>query len=142
MDDQGVIAKDRLGGRFLKVHPAHFDMFDLDWMQPITGVPKVEFRKMLDNVYNGDWALWRLPYPAKGIAVSYPKDGLLFVYYLHGRDLFGSLTKEDLMKAAHDEGLNGCAAHTKDRRVARILKHIGFQEVESPDPEFICLELR
>ena len=136
MDDQSV------NSGFTKIGPAEYDLTDVAWLKPIIGVPKVDFREMLTKLDTEEYQLWRLPNPAQGVAVSYPSEGLLFVYYLHGTRLFGSITSKNLLQAAHEEGLDGMAADTKDKRVLRILKSFGFQVVSEPEPEFWHLELR
>lgn len=144
MDDQGLIPKakpQRISGRFLRVPPAEFDMIDLDWLKQAANLTKIEYRYMLEQIDNENWDLWRLPYPAKGVAVSYPKDGLLFVYYLHGKGLFGSITNKDLLDVARAEGLEGLRAEVRDKKVERILRHLGFVEVDSGD-DWKKLELR
>lgn len=134
MDDQG------LKGGFQKLSPKEIDLLDRDWLEPITGVPKVDYKQMVKHINEGTWSVWRLPGPAQGIAVAYPKAGRLFIYYLRGRGLFGRVTQEDLLKASRAEGLNGCAADTKDPRVKRILTHLGFKVI-AVEPGWWSMEL-
>lgn len=135
MDDQGL-------NTFTKVRPQDYDATDLFFLGPIPGVGKIDFRDMLAKLDSEEYQLWRLPAPAFGVAVSYPKDGLLFVYYLRGRRLFGSINNRNLLAAAHEEGLDGMAADTKEPGVRRILTSLGFQVVSEPEPGFWHLELR
>lgn len=118
---------DYQGLRFQKIKPAEMSLQDMEWLKEIPSVRKNNFRKMLAHVFDGEWDLRRLPEPAKGVAVTYPEDGKLFIYYLHGTGLFGRLTKEDLLQAARDDGLSGvtCICNTTSRR--RLLERVGFQ---------------
>ena len=128
--------------RFEKIPPADYSATDLEWLtRPVPGVPKISHREMLAKLDDGEWDLWRLPEPAEGIAVAYPENGLLFVYALTGRGLFGSLTVDDLLDAASFEGLDGLAAEVRSRGMKAILSRLGFVVAEV-GPNWTKLELR
>ena len=114
---------------FQKISPDDLDLFDASWLEPIPGVKKVEFRSMMRKVKEGEWSVWRLQPPASGIAVAYPEDGKLFIYYLRGFKLFATLTKEDLLEAARLEGLSGCQAEASSKAMIILLKRIGFKPI-------------
>ncbi len=127
--------------RFEKLAVADMTLADMEWLKPISSVKKVVFRVMVENLASKKWDLRRLPAPASGLAVTYPDEGKLFIYYLHGRGLFGSLNKEDLLQAARDDGLVGVAAETSNRATLRLLQNIGF-EITSAGPFGWCVELQ
>lgn len=118
---------DYQGLRFEKIPPREMSLQDMEWLREIQSVRKNNFRYMVSQVFDGVWDLRRLPAPAKGVAVTYPEGGKLFIYYLHGSGLFGSLNKEDLLQAARDDGLKGvaCICNTTSRK--RLLERVGFQ---------------
>ena len=97
------------------------------WLRPIPGVPKVDFQLMQAMLAEGKWDAWWLTDGPSGIAVSYPEDGVLFVYYLRANKLFGMLSKEDLLAVAYGEGLDGLKAQTKVPGVVRLLQAVGFE---------------
>lgn len=125
---------------FKKVRPEEITQADLDWLAPIPGVRKISFAKMQEWVLAGLWDFLRIPEPAQGVAVVYPWEGRLFVHYLHGRDLFATLTTKDLLDLARSYGLKGIAAETKVRGIARILRGLGFK-TESIAPGHWIAEL-
>lgn len=116
------------------------DVLDRDWLEQIPSVKKADHAKMVKKVEDGEWKLWRLGKPADGIGVTYPWEGKLFVYYLRGLGLFGTLTKEDLLALARREGLNGLAAETSSYGMKKILKRLGFLTVLE-EPGHWTLEL-
>lgn len=116
------------------------DELEPEWLEVIPGVNKVDLQFMLKRIESGQWHLWRLPAPAKGIAVTYPYQGKLFIYYLRGLGLFGNLTREDLLQAAKSVGLSGLMAEAKGAAMVRILKSLGFV-VTDDSPECKVLEL-
>jgi hypothetical protein len=115
------------GLRFEKIPPGEMSLEDMTWFREIKSVRKNDFKKMVGRVFDGEWDLRRLPAPAKGLAVTYPEDGKLFIYYLHGSGLFGSLNKEDLLQAARDDGLKGVACITNTTSRRRLLERVGFR---------------
>lgn len=125
---------------FEKVPPERISQTDLEWLAPIPGVKKAAFTQMKEWVQKGLWDLLRIPSPAEGIAVVYPWEGRLFVHYLHGKDLFATLTTKDLLDLARSYGLRGVAAETQVKGVARILRGLGFK-VESVAPGHWIAEL-
>ena len=112
-----------------KVAPTDLDLFDASWLEPISSVKKVEFRKMLQRIETGEWWVWRFKEPSSGIAVAYPEDGKLFIYYLRGYNLFANLHTEDLLEAARAEGLKGCMAETSRKGILLFLKRLGFKVI-------------
>jgi hypothetical protein len=115
------------GLRFEKVPAAEMSLEDMEWLREIQSVKKNDFKKMVARIFDGEWDLRRLPAPAKGLAVTYPEGGKLFIYYLHGSGLFGSLNKEDLLQAARDDGLKGVACITNTTSRRRLLERVGFR---------------
>ena len=99
------------------------------WLRPIAAVKKLCWQEMLNHLRCGEWDLRLLPKPASGVAVTYPYRGQLFIYYLHGRGLFGRLTREDLLRAAEAEGLSGVKCDTENPATKRLLERIGFKVV-------------
>lgn len=126
---------------FHKVFSENIDILDLDWLEEIPSVRKADFKAMVWKVTNGEWQLWRLGAPAQGVAVTYPWEGRLFIYYLRGTGLFATLTREDLLSVARLCALDGCMAETSSRAMLRILKSLGF-EIMTEGPERWTLELR
>ena len=133
MDDQSLEVHDqtlrprRRHGKFQRVPPDEIGLFELSWLEPIPGVPKIDFKKMMWAIKAGSMDLWRLVDGPQGIAVTYPKDGTLFIYYLHATGLFGKLTREELLAAAEGEGLKGMTAATNLPGMVVILTRIGFE---------------
>lgn len=138
MDDQGLRLQ-KWSGKFLRLS---LDDPEAKWLRRIEGLRKVDFVWMLQALESGEAKLWRLPLPAQGVAVTYPEDGLLFIYYLHGRGLFGRLTKEDLLNAAREEGLTGVRAWVHNSRMKRILGRLGFSLVPGAAIGATAMELR
>lgn len=97
------------------------------WLEKIDGLGKIDFKGMINEIKSGNYTLWKLSPPAEGLVVTYPEDGLLFIYYLHGRGLFGSLKVEELLETARSEGLKGlrCWVHSKSRQ--RLMSRVGFR---------------
>lgn len=112
----------------------------IESLAPIRSVPKVCLYVMRDNLRSGIWKLWKLGGPAEGWAVTYPYEGALFIYYLHGHKLFGKLTSEDLLQAARAEGLSGVKAETSNPAMLRLLQRVGF-EIYAHGPSGWCVEL-
>lgn len=104
---------------------------DNPWLRPEALDDKVSFRVMTAQLMAGNWQLWKLKPPAEGVAVTYPLKGKLFVYYLHGKGLFGSLKVEDLLDGSLAEGCRGMAAETRKPGILAILKRLGFKPLES-----------
>ena len=125
---------------FEKIPFDALDEVDLEWLTPVD-MGKTDAKIMARNVANGNWDVRRLPEPAEGIAVTYPEDGLLFIYGLHGTKLFGSITKEDLLGAATADGLVGMAAHVNKPGMRAILRRLGFQPVEEMSDGYTRMEL-
>jgi len=92
---------------------------------------KVSYRAMVANLMKGEWQLWRLKEPAEGLAVTYPSGGKLFVYYLRGRGLFGTLKVDDLLDVALAEGCKGMAAETRKPGMLALLRRLGFKALDS-----------
>lgn len=101
------------------------------WLDPEPVGDKVSYRAMIANLAAGNWRLWRLREPASGLAVTYPLNGKLFVYYLRGHGLFGNLTIEDLLDVAIAEGCRGMAAETRKPGMLLILKKFGFRPIDT-----------
>lgn len=103
------------------------------WLVPCSWVKKLSFKQMLEKLAAREYDLWLLGEPAVGLAVTYPEKDLLFIYYLHGNGLFGSLTIEDLTTIAKNEGLSGMLANVDNLGMKRILERLGFKVIlESP----------
>lgn len=116
---------------FEVVDPETIDVEQEYWLRQIKSVRKVNFAKMLERVLAGEWTLFRLPEPARGYAVGYAEEDRLFIYYLSGELLFGKVKSEDLINAARDFGCTkGMRAYCKSRAMQRILKSLGFVEVD------------
>lgn len=128
--------------KFQKIPFDELDILDLDWIEPIKGVGKIDVKVMSKEIALGNWDARRLPAPAQGIAVTYPDDGLLFIYYLRGRGLFGSITKQDLLDAAEVDGLNGVAAHVDNKAMYKLLSNLTFVPIEHMSDGYIRMELR
>lgn len=126
MDDQGL-KPHRRHGKFKHVPWEHISLSEMSWLEPIRGVPKVDFKKMTAAIKAGSMDLWRLIDGPEGIAVTYPNNGALFIYYLHASGLFGKLTREELLQAAEGEGLKSMSAATQLPGIVAILTRIGFE---------------
>jgi hypothetical protein len=96
---------------------------------------------MREKVYSGEWTLWRLLPPAQGVAVTYPDSGRLFIYYLHGRDFFDTLTREDLLQLAADEGCIGIWAEVTHKATYKLIKKRFGCESYMEGPGWWCVEL-
>lgn len=106
-----------------------------EWLKPIDG--KVEFNYMIDRVKAGDWWLFKLPYPAHGLAVGCEEEGKLFIYYLRGFQLFGTVSAEDLLDAAKYVGLSGMKAETRKLGVLKLMLNKGFKLIDTgPGPVY------
>ena len=121
---------------FEKIPFDALDEVDLEWLTPVD-MGKTDAKIMARNVANGNWDVRRLPEPAEGIAVTYPEDGLLFIYGLHGTKLFGSITKQDLLDAATAEGFSGIRCSTESRAAVRLYERLGFSVVRTDGPKQI-----
>lgn len=98
------------------------------WLVPGTiNDNKIDWRYMTQQLAYGVFTLWRLLPPAEGIAITHPHDGRLFIYHLHGQGLFDTLTKEELLTAAREEGLHGVMAETEKPGMVRLLQSLGFR---------------
>lgn len=105
------------------------------WLAPIDG--KIEFNLMLDKVKSGEWWLFKLPYPAQGLAVGCADAGKLFIYYLRGFQLFGTVSAEDLLDAARYVGLSGMKAETRKLGVLKLMLNKGFRLTQTlPGPVY------
>lgn len=146
MDYQSVVHRTkgphRISGGFQRVPYGELDVFSATWLEELTCVPKRDFQKMVSMLEADQWDLWNLPNPASGVAVTYPKDDLLFIHYLHGRRLFGNLTKEVLLQAARDEGLKGMKAEVQTLSRAWLLASVGFRTLDTDLESYWVMELR
>lgn len=142
MDDQGLAWR-RAGRLFQQVPWAERDLVDTSWFTfGEAYVGKADFKKMAKMLAQGAWTLWRLLPPARGVAVSYPYEGRLFVYYLHGERLFGNVSSEDLLDVARKEGLSGVLAEVHAPATKRILSSLGFDTLEAEPPGWWKMELK
>ena len=123
--------------KFPRVAPTEYGPNEREWLKPMAALTKIEFRVMLSKLQNEEWSLRRLPAPAVGIAVTYPENGLLFIYGLHGKRLFGSITKQDLLDAATAEGFSGIRCSTESRAAVRLYERLGFSVVRTDGPKQI-----
>ena len=106
---------------------------EVQWLTPIDG--KVEFNYMLDKVKSGEWWLFKLPFPSVGLAAGCEDDGKLFIYYLRGHQLFGTVSGEDLLDAARYVGLSGMKAETRKLGVLKLMLNKGFRLTQTlPGP--------
>jgi len=116
---------------------------DLKWFRPSGPFKKADFPQMTRMLRKGEWKLWRLPEVAEGLAVTYPQDDLLFIYYLHGKGLFGKLTSSDLYAVAESEGLNGIGCEVWSYGTYRLMRSLGFKvKNHEQDPLWWEMELR
>jgi len=90
---------------------------------------KVDFKELNAKVESGEWTLWRLGEPSKGVAVTYPNQGTLYVHYLRGVGLFDSLTPEDLQRVVHNVGLKAMVADVVKASRKILLSSVGFQTI-------------
>lgn len=97
------------------------------WLAPMPGVDKPDFRLMRHKLETNQWWLFKLPFPAEGLAVGFPDDGKLFIYYLRGYQLFGTVSAEDLCDAARHVGLSGMKAETRKLGVLKLMLNKGFR---------------
>lgn len=125
--------------RFKKVLFEDLTAEQVSWLKPAAGVRKISFERMMEDIKSGRSSLWLLGDKAEGLAVTYPylalhpNHGLLFIYYLHGRGLFGTLNKEQLLEASRHCGFKGMTADVESSAMKRILERLGFHvTVESP----------
>lgn len=83
-----------------------------------------DFPRMLQNVWNGTWTLYRLDGGIHGVAVCNPEGDRLNIFYLHGDGLFGKMTAltNRLMDIARKQGLSGLSCVTHDPRRARLFR--------------------
>lgn len=113
---------------------------EAQWLGEIPGLDMIEVKAMIAKIASGEWKLWRLAAPAIGLAVTYPYQGRLFIYYLRGHRLFGRLSRDDLLEVARHEGLSGMSAETQQIAMMRILSNLGFV-VRDSDPYLWYMEL-
>lgn len=130
MDDQSVV--------FHKL-PADTQT---DWLEQIPGVNKVDFKRMTSAIRSGEYTLWQITGEGPdGIAVTYPEDGFLFIYYLHATGLFGKLTRDDLFNVSRAEKcLEGLRAAATKGGMVVLLRKLGF-EITGYDNGVTDLEL-
>lgn len=109
-------------------------LIESPWLEQIEGLGKIDFLAMKNQIKSGEMTLWKLSPPAEGLVVTHPEDGVLFIYYLHGRGLFGSLKMKDMLDTARDEGLAGvrCWVHSKAKQ--RLMSRVGFRLI-GPAPK-------
>lgn len=116
--------------QFHLVSPDSIDLTDKDWLEQIPSVKKADYAKMMAAIEAGEWQLWRLGSPARGVGVTYGWQGQLFVYYLRGIRLFDTLTKEDLLALARRLGLKGLVCETSSIGMLKLLKRLGWIPLE------------
>lgn len=100
---------------------------ELQWLEQIPGASKPEHRMMIERVKSGEWWLFKLPYPAAGLAIGCESDGKLFINHLRGFKLFDTVSPEDLLEAARYVGLSGMKADTTKLGVLKLLLSKGFR---------------
>lgn len=144
MDNQGLISEQMVWDTplaFKYVPWGQYNLVDYAWLEPAADLQKMDHRKMMSNLQSGVFKMWRLRPPAEGIAVTFPFEGRLFVYYLHGTGFFDTLNKENLLEVAKSEGLSGMMAETTSKGIKKILERFGFQVWKREDQTW-CLELK
>lgn len=114
---------------------------DRKWLEPMPGVDKPNFREMQQKLVDGEWWIFRLPWPAQGLAVGFPDEGRLFIYYLRGYQLFSTVTSEDLLAAARAVNLHGMRAETRKLGVLKLLLNKGFRLTKITDGPIYGVEL-
>lgn len=100
------------------------------WLVPDEHLKKIAFEEMLADISTGKAALWQVGQPLQGVAVTYEVEGLLFVHYLRGHQLFDKFTREILLELAHQQGLAGLACQTYKASLARLFARVGWQVAE------------
>lgn len=128
-------------GAFEHVRPHDYDQEVLTWLKVIPGVPKLDFKLMLSKLDEEEWHLWKIPKPGSGIVVSYEEDGLLFVYYLHGKRFFPRVTVKDLLIVINEAEVEGLRCWVSRSSVRKLLEKLGFKHVNDVD-QFQVMELR
>lgn len=114
---------------------------DLCWVNPQPGVELDKLAGMLERIANGVLTCWRLKPPSRGICVTYPSEGRLFIYYLQGTRILDTLSTKDLLDHARACGLRGMAAETHKRGVLKLLKAKGFRHIRTGQTGIHVLEL-
>ena len=141
MDNQGLRLKAE-PGLFKAVPWAERDLLDASWFTfGEAFVGKADFKRMAKELESGAWKFWRMCPPAEGVAVTHPLGDRLFVYYLHGQGLFGTVSSADLLSVARAEGLNGLLVEVHTPSMMRILTGLGFRVVDSEPPNWWQMEL-
>lgn len=133
MDHQSLaLRRWRISGKLFQHVPPEDSIPLLErWLNPRTAnCGKIDLDEIRVKVLSDEWDLWRLLAPARGIAVTYPEEGQLFIHYLRGKGLFGTVNKETLLSAARDEGLKGMSAEVRSDAHARLLGSVGFKVAE------------
>lgn len=128
----------------MKVEKVEFDQItedDKKWLTPMPGVEKPELRVMMQRIKFGSLDLWRFRPPSIGVAVTYPDEGRLFIYYLQGYRILDTLSKEDLLDLATSQGLSGMRAETHKLGVLKLLINRGFKHIRTGETGIHVLEL-
>lgn len=130
MDNQGLEF-------FEKISYEDLTPEDAKWLVKFPSLGKREFRSLPQKFSSGEFTLWKVKPPGEGLAITYPDSGLLFVYYLHGRGLFGRLNKEILLDLASSEGLEGLRTEVGTESRVRLFKKFGWSPVFQGDAGWI-----
>lgn len=103
---------------------------------------KLEFPKLVQNVWNGYFDLYVLNGDIKGVCVLNNEDPFLNIYYLHGEGLFGKIRPlaKRLLDISRKEGLKGLSCVTKDIRRARLFRMVPGAQMFHRG-RYYCLEL-
>lgn len=111
--------------RLTRVRPkdlTHEEMLRLFAARELNMGKPTEFGKLLSNIWEGIWALYRIDGAVTGVMVLNPEGERLNIYYLHGDGLFGKIDAlaRQLKDISRKAGLVGLTCVTRDRRAARL----------------------